>query len=126
MIELKTHELEKATKQKVPVRRKSGITMEYRHVGTTDKHKEGKRKPTMTLNHPGQGTYPANAASEIVVGDQIHHNSRTNTVTAIEQKPRSLEFTIKLDDGRTYKKKFKKNAPVVLAENYGSEHRIDT
>ncbi len=125
MIELDIHEFKKSiTKQKVPVRRKSGINMEYRNVGSTNKR--GKREPTMTLNHPGQGTYPANAASEIVVGDQIHHNSRTNTVTAIEQKPRSLEFTIQLKDGRTYKQKFKKNAPVVLLENYGSEHRIDT
>ena len=124
MIEIEVSDLEKATtKQKVPVRRKSGVHMEYRNVGTKDK--SGKREPTMTLNHPGEGTYPANAASEIKVGDQIHHNSRDNTVIDIEQKPRSLEFTIKLKDGRTYKQKFKKGAPVVLTENFGSEHRID-
>ena len=124
MIEIEVGALEKATtKQKVPVQRKSGVHMEYRNVGTKDK--SGKREPTMTLSHPGQGTYPASAASEIKVGDQILHNSRVSTVTNIEQKPRSLEFTVKLKDGRTYKQKFKKGAPVVLAENFGSEHRID-
>jgi hypothetical protein len=126
MIEIEVSGLEKATaKQKVPVRRKSGVHMEYRYVGTTDKPKKGKRVPTMELNHPGQGTYPANAASEIKVGDRILHNSRVNTVTNIEQKPRSLEFTMQLKDGRMYKQKFKKGAPVVLDENFGSEHRLD-
>ena len=127
MIEIDMQDLNKLENKKIWVKdtsKKGGGYWSTRKVGQKEKpttEKGSKRKePTLETNVPGWGDMPAITSDKAKVGDKKFHYGAIFTITDIEEKPRTVIFTLKSPQGDSGKAKYKKTAPLVLQEHYES------